>query len=167
MGCRLARGGEAISATFERQTFLLGGVCTVARLLEWLRTGILASSVLHHDPGTVKAAGCGAEQEVPVKAIPTAVWLGRILIGTAWAGSLVVAGIATLVGSWSTGEAGRLGVFGGVAAIAAGQFVFLYVVADRLCPMNNRRPADALQILAAAVFALALLGCLVTLFGGS
>lgn len=50
---------------------------------------------------------------------------------TAWAGCLVVAGLWLAL---DVRAAGGPGLLGGLAAVAAGQFVFMAAVADRLFP---------------------------------
>jgi hypothetical protein len=60
-------------------------------------------------------------------------------LATAWAGALVVAGLALLTGSmgrWAM--LGWGGVIGGITIIAGGQLVFMALVADRLFPAAAR-----------------------------
>lgn len=100
----------------------------------------------------------------------------RVVLGTLWGGVLVVCGLWLVGGPsgfWpiAAGSAfDRAGVpawWAGIASVAAGQFVFLAVAADRLCPMNNRRLADLLQTAWTGVFALGVVGALVTVFGAN
>lgn len=94
----------------------------------------------------------------------------RVLLGTLWGGVLVVCGLWLVGGprglmpsAWNGAHGGAASAWwAGVACLAAGQFVFLAVVADRLCPMNNRRLADVLQTAWTGVFALGVLGTLLT-----
>jgi hypothetical protein len=75
-----------------------------------------------------------------------------LLVGTAWAGVLVVVGLILLLsvprGGWSLG----LEAAGGVAAVAAGEFVFMFVVADRLFPGRTRKLADWTELVMGAAF---------------
>jgi len=106
----------------------------------------------------------------------------RVVLGSLWGGLLVVCGLWLVGGPsgfWpsAAGESGsafalaaRAGVpawWAGVASVAAGQFVFLAVAADRLCPMNNRRLADVFQTAWTGVFAIGVVGALVTVFGAN
>lgn len=86
--------------------------------------------------------------------------LGRILLGVVWAMLLVVAGLAVILnpGLWSS--IGWAAVWLGTAGIAAGTFVFMFVVADRLCPVSNRGPIDAAELMVAAVMILAFIAAL-------
>jgi len=64
------------------------------------------------------------------------------LLASGWAGALVVWGLWLLGGGGGARSAlGSARVVGGVAAIAAGQFVFMVLVADRVFPGMGRRPA--------------------------
>ncbi len=65
------------------------------------------------------------------------------------------------------GWASQITQLGGFAAIAGGQFVFLVVVADRLCPGANRTVVASVEGIAGGLFALCLLGILVTLAAGA
>lgn len=97
----------------------------------------------------------------------------RVTVGTLWGGVLVVCGLWLVGGPsglWPTqatgGSAGGASAWwAGVACVAAGQFVFLAVAADRLCPMNNRRLPDVLQTAWTGLFVVGVLGALVTVFG--
>jgi hypothetical protein len=77
------------------------------------------------------------------------------LASCVWAAVLVAAGLGTLTSLRPGGLSGleRLGT--GVAMAAAGQFVFLVLVADRLFPRANRRLVIVAE---AVVFALFLAG---------
>ena len=67
-------------------------------------------------------------------------------VATAWAAAMVVFGLTLIVqtpGGWlqnSIGLPGLLWNLLGLASIAGGQFVFMFMVADRLCPLAGRRP---------------------------
>jgi len=81
-----------------------------------------------------------------------AVRAGMLTIWTAWASVLVLFGIA--VGQAAIrGDAPPGSLWGAAASIAAGQFVFLALVADRLCPLTRRRLADVLELTFAAICA--------------
>lgn len=76
----------------------------------------------------------------------------RICAGTAWAGVLVVAGLSGLLG----GEGGfvvptPVGTWLGLASVAAGQFVFMTLIADPWLRKANRPMTLAAE---AAVFVL-------------
>ncbi len=66
----------------------------------------------------------------------------RVLVGTSWAMCMVVLGLALLLdglpGSRTGGHA-ALAELLGLAAISAGIFVFMAMVADRLVPHVGRR----------------------------
>ncbi|TVQ64190.1 MAG: hypothetical protein EA379_02310 [Phycisphaerales bacterium] len=65
--------------------------------------------------------------------------LALVALGTVWAGLLVVGGYALASYGWfASGASARAGLAGGLTAIAAGQFVFLVVVGDRLFPGASR-----------------------------
>lgn len=78
-------------------------------------------------------------------------------------GGAVVAASPPSAWHWM-GSAAR---FGGFAAIAGGQFVFLVVVADRLCPGANRAVVASVEGISGGLFALSLLGTLVALAVGA
>lgn len=84
----------------------------------------------------------------------------RVLTGTAWAGALIIAGL--VVASAAMGSSAVIGNgtarWGALALIAAGEFVFLVVVADRLCPMTDRRIPEAMLTLARWTFYAGVLG---------
>ena len=54
-------------------------------------------------------------------------------------------------------DGGWTRMFMGVASFAGGQFVLMSLVADRLVPLRNRRPALVLQGVAAGAFVCSLL----------
>lgn len=92
----------------------------------------------------------------------------RIGVGTVWAGLVFLVGLWLLRLRQSTPDPYWSGIelWGGLAAVSAGEYVFLCVAADRLCPMTNRRLPDTLELSLAAVCAGCLVGCVVTLLGG-
>ncbi len=87
--------------------------------------------------------------------------LGRIVLGAVWAMLLVVAGLAVILNPGLREMIGPAALWLGTAGIAAGTFVFMFVVADRLCPVANRGPIDAVELLVAGVMIVAFLAALV------
>jgi len=94
---------------------------------------------------------------------------GRTIIGTILAAELVLAGIAAWdhqVAIQSVAPAmgydmvvfGELTRLAAVFLIAAGQFVFLYAVADRLCPSVRPEVRWFAKTLVAAVVCVAMIG---------
>lgn len=95
--------------------------------------------------------------------------LGLLALGTLWAMVLVIGGAVVAAAppsAWGwMGGAARLA---GLTAIAGGQFVFLVVVADRVCPGANRGVVASVEGIAGGLFALGLVGVVVALtVGGS
>lgn len=92
----------------------------------------------------------------------------RVIAGTVWGGLGVVVGLWLLEVRLQTVSAGWRGLelWGGLAALSAGEYVFLCIAADRLCPMNNRRVADVLQLALAGTCAVCLACCVISVFGG-
>lgn len=94
--------------------------------------------------------------------------LGLLVLGTIWAMVLVIGGAVVAVhppAAWGwMGPAARLG---GLAAIAGGQFVFLVVVADRLCPGANRAVVASVEGIAGGLFAVCLLATFAALAVGA
>lgn len=73
-------------------------------------------------------------------------------LGAVWAGALVVLGLWVIAGARGVpAGSGRSWIWGGALMVAAGQFVFMVVVADWLCP--PRRPMLAHVVEAAAAIA--------------
>lgn len=94
--------------------------------------------------------------------------LGLLTLGTLWAMLLVIGG--AVVASSPPAEWGWMGSatrLGGMAAVAGGQFVFLVVVADRLCPGANRTVVASVEGIAGGLFALFLVGAFVALAVGA
>jgi hypothetical protein len=91
-----------------------------------------------------------------------AIMLSTLLLGTLWAGCLVLTGLYALGlgGGWQSGTSASW--WAGAAALAAGNFVFMEVVADRLMPAAPRpmitvcEAAAAVAMLAALAVAAAL-----------
>lgn len=94
--------------------------------------------------------------------------LALVLAGSLWAMVLVIGGAwvaSSPPDAWGgVGPAVRLA---GLSAIAAGQFVFLVAVADRLCPGANRTVVASVELIAGAAFALGLLGTIAALAAGA
>ncbi|HVZ94043.1 MAG TPA: hypothetical protein VG797_05995 [Phycisphaerales bacterium] len=88
--------------------------------------------------------------------------MGRVLLGMAWAGLLTVAGLAVLGLGAAGPRSAAMGWFG-VAGICAGTFVFMFVVADRLCPVAHRSPIDVAEMLLAAAMIIAFVVAIVLL----
>lgn len=76
-----------------------------------------------------------------------------VALGTLWAMILVVGGLMVLgeVGPTGGGLA-RAGVAAALTAVAAGQFVFLVVVGDRLFPEARRSVAGRAEALFGGLF---------------
>lgn len=91
-----------------------------------------------------------------------------IAAGSLWAMVLVIGGAVVASSppqAWGgVGPAVRMA---GLSAIAAGQFVFLVAVADRLCPGANRAVVASVELIAGATFALGLLGTIAALAAGA
>lgn len=88
-------------------------------------------------------------------------------VATAWAAAMVVFGLSLLIrspGGWleqSIGLPSLLWALLGLASIAGGQFVFMFMVADRLCPLAGRRPGiwlTEISIAGLGLLALVLVG---------
>jgi len=87
--------------------------------------------------------------------IRLAAFFGRILFGTLWASLLIIPSLTLRVrrdGSATSGYALWLSL----AGITAGNYVFMYVVADRLCRVKDRRLVDAVELATLVVFVLAI-----------
>lgn len=81
--------------------------------------------------------------------------ISLILIGTLWAITLVFMGVKLAVSPWP--EVPReSALWFGIAAIAAGEFLFMYIVADRLFPSRRKLVSDLLEQVTAGVFVLGL-----------
>ena len=78
-----------------------------------------------------------------------------LALGTLWAGLLVVGGLALASREWVPGPAATgAGLAGGLTAIAAGQFVFLVVVGDRLFPGASRTVVTVTELALGLMFLL-------------
>jgi hypothetical protein len=90
----------------------------------------------------------------------------RVLVASAWAGLLVLAGVwcwSDLSGRLPT-AAGLCRVMG-LTLIAMGQFVFAAVVADRLCPGASAWVRTPTQVIAGATYLVGLVLLLLMLAG--
>lgn len=95
-----------------------------------------------------------------------AIMLSTLLLGTLWAGCLVVTGLYTLgLGGWRGGSSASW--WAGVAALAAGNFVFMEVVADRLMPAAPRPMITLCEAGAAATMLAALAVAAALWLGGT
>jgi len=81
--------------------------------------------------------------------------VARVVFGSAWGGLLVMLGVLALAMS----DAPRLTDFffwSGLALIAAGNWLFVLIVANRLVRLRWRLPADIWEISLMVVFAICL-----------
>lgn len=81
--------------------------------------------------------------------------IGTLSLGTLWAACLVATGLWAMGGS---GQETWMLFWAGGAGVAAGNFVFMEVVADRLLPRARRGIVDAVELLVALAI-LVCLGC--------
>ncbi|MGH7243984.1 MAG: hypothetical protein ACREJD_11240 [Phycisphaerales bacterium] len=72
-------------------------------------------------------------------ASPAAVLLVRTILFTVWSALLAIAGLAALGGPVTGDWIRAHGLWLGLAALCAGQFVFMAAVADRWFPYADRR----------------------------
>lgn len=85
-------------------------------------------------------------------------------LGTLWAAVLVVGGavLATLgPGHWP--EMGLGSLLAGLTAVAAGEFVFLAIVGDRLFPASRRTLLGAGELIFGGAFVLGAIGTVAAL----
>lgn len=115
------------------------------------------------EPGPVASSPRG-------EAVPRVTWTVRlalrVLVASAWAGLLVLAGVwcwADLSGRLPT-AAGLCRVMG-LTLIAMGQFVFAAVVADRLCPGASAWVRTPTQVIAGTTYLVGLVLLLLMLAG--
>lgn len=81
--------------------------------------------------------------------------LGLIAIGTLWAITLILMGVKLAVSPWP-GIPREAALWFGIASIAAGEFLFMYIVADRVFPRRRKILSDLLEQATAGVFVLGL-----------
>lgn len=79
-----------------------------------------------------------------------------LLLGVAWAMCLILAGLHAFRLGFRGETTDLFLVLLGIAGVAAGNFVFMEVVADRLVTPASRRTQDAAEITAAGLMILAL-----------
>ncbi len=79
-------------------------------------------------------------------------FFGRILLGTVWSSLLLILSLRLAVDRFNDPGAGAYVIWLAIAGIAAGNFVFMYVVADRLCRVKERWPVDLVEFATLVVF---------------
>lgn len=85
--------------------------------------------------------------------------VGRVTAGLLWGGLLVVAGLNALLSPEAAWMSRWPAALLGCSGIAAGTFIFMFVVADRLVRVQRRGPIDAIELaLAGLMLALFALG---------
>lgn len=82
-----------------------------------------------------------------------------MLLGAAWGGLLHIGGLHVLALQARSTDDLHLQIWLGVTALAAGNFVFMAIVADRVVQVRQRGPLDALEF---ATAALMVIGALAT-----
>jgi hypothetical protein len=81
--------------------------------------------------------------------------IGLMAMGTLWAITLILMGVKLAVSPWP--EIPReSALWFGIASIAAGEFLFMYIVADRVFPRRRRVLSDLLEQATAGIFVLGL-----------
>lgn len=80
-------------------------------------------------------------------------FFGRILFGSLWASLLLIPSLALM--RWQ-GDAGAYVLWLSIAGITAGNYVFMYVVADRLCRVKERWAVDMVEMATLVVFVIAM-----------
>jgi len=90
-----------------------------------------------------------------------------LVFGLCWSTCLAVLGLFALDASHRGPLNGPLFVALGVGALAAGNFVFMELVANRLVPQSRRRMADSLEFAAAVAALLSILLSLMLWYDGS
>lgn len=103
----------------------------------------------------------------PVRLVHRMFLFATLGLGVAWSACLMVAGLHAVVLAWA-GAAGGLALgWLGAAGVAAGNFVFMEVVADRVVRARRRKPMDLTEILTAGAMVLSLLLAAVVWFRGT
>jgi hypothetical protein len=82
--------------------------------------------------------------------------LTLLTLGVAWGACLILAGLFLFGMGFESVEPRKPLILVGLAGVAAGNFVFMDVVADRLFSPVRRKPMDIAEILAAAAMVIAL-----------
>ncbi|MCR9217252.1 MAG: hypothetical protein ACFHWZ_03255 [Phycisphaerales bacterium] len=81
--------------------------------------------------------------------------IGLMAMGTLWAITLILMGVKLAVSPWP--EIPReSALWFGIASIAAGEFLFMYIVADRVFPRRRRVLSDLMEQATAGIFVLGL-----------
>lgn len=83
--------------------------------------------------------------------------LTLLFLGWAWGSCLLLAGLHLLGLGLEPMEPRLALILVGIAGLAAGNFVYMDVVADRLISAGRRKPMDLAEIAAASVMVLALM----------
>lgn len=87
--------------------------------------------------------------------IRTAVFFGRMLFGSLWASLLLIPSLGLL--RWrAEPDLGSHILWLSLAGVMAGNYVFMYVVADRLCRVKERWAVDLVEMVTLVVFVLSL-----------
>lgn len=81
----------------------------------------------------------------PVNALHKAIFVWRLALGIAWGGLVLLGGLHALTLQARSAEDLQLQAWLGVTAIAAGNFVFMAIVADRVVQVQRRGLLDALE----------------------
>lgn len=84
-----------------------------------------------------------------------AAFYGRILFGTLWASLLLIPSMSLLRWREDAGATSYV-LWLSVAGITAGNYVFMYVVADRICRVKERWLVDAVELGTLVVFVIAI-----------
>ncbi|MFU8828369.1 MAG: hypothetical protein ACNA8P_02940 [Phycisphaerales bacterium] len=81
--------------------------------------------------------------------------LALLSIGTLWAVILIMMGVKLAASPWP-GMPRESALWFGIASIAAGEFLFMYIVADRVFPKRRKVLSDLLEQMTAGIFVLGL-----------
>jgi hypothetical protein len=93
--------------------------------------------------------------EIGVRLRELCIRLGLMAIGSLWAITLIFMGVKLAVSPWQ--EIPReASLWFGIASIAAGEFLFMYIVADRIFPGRGKWISDLLEQATAGIFVLGL-----------
>lgn len=88
--------------------------------------------------------------------IRLATFFGRILFGSLWSSLLVIPSLMLIMSRADDITLASLGFWIAIAGIASGNFVFMYVVADRLCRVRERWAVDMAELALLVCFGLAI-----------
>jgi hypothetical protein len=82
-------------------------------------------------------------------------FFGRLLFGSLWGLLLLIPSLALL--RWrADADAGSYVLWLSIAGITAGNYVFMYVVADRLCRVKERWAVDMVEMATLVLFLVAI-----------